>query len=132
MGLACYGQNFLNFKALGKSWKSLSWSLEVVPKFEQTLYPIYANLITLNLSDVLLSTFNFSKFINYCQNCSSIVGQSPPNSLSIYWLIMSSIMPFTSPTMHEVFHLLFYIYSLPPFMSIIVYYNNLLKKVVQA
>jgi hypothetical protein len=125
------GNFFWTLKHFGKSWKSLSWSLEVVPKFVQTLYPIYANLINLNLSDVFLSTFNFSKFINNCQNCSSIVGQSPPNSLAIYWLIVNFIMPFTIPTMHEVFHLLFCISSLPPLMSIIMYYNNLLEKGVQ-
>jgi hypothetical protein len=61
-----------------------------------------------------------------------ILDQLLVNPLQIFLPIMSSIMPFTIPTMHEVFHLLFCISSFPPLMFIIVYYNNLLKKGVQA
>jgi len=58
-----------------KSLRSLSGIWEVVPEFVQTLYPVCPNLITLNLSDVLLPTADFSKLISYCQKLQQLLVQ---------------------------------------------------------
>lgn len=49
-----------------KNLRSLSGLWDIVPTCLPTLYPICLELTTLDLSNILLSTIDFSKFITYC------------------------------------------------------------------
>jgi transport inhibitor response 1 len=102
-----------------KSLRSLSGIWEVVPEFVQTLYPVCPNLITLNLSDVLLPTADFSKLISYCQKLQQLLVSPLQTLLSIGEQQVLSCY-YTVPAMHEVLHLLFCIPSLHSSMSVCV------------
>lgn len=49
-----------------KSLRSLSGLWDVVPTCLPTMYPVCLELLSLDLSNILLSTVDFSKFITYC------------------------------------------------------------------
>lgn len=74
LGTGSYNQNLSWFQLSElqtglvrcKNLRSLSGIFKVVSMCIPTLYPVCLNLTTLNLSDVVLSTTDFSKLISYC------------------------------------------------------------------
>jgi transport inhibitor response 1 len=89
LGTGSYSQKLsLPQTALGNcnSLRSLSVIWEVVPVFVHTLYPVCANLTSLNLSDVLLPTTDFQELISHCPKLQRLLVS--PSKLS--WPLVDS------------------------------------------
>ena len=67
-----------------KNLRSLSGLWDVVPTCLPTLYPVCLELLSLDLSNILLSTVDFSKFITYCHKLQRLLVSFPPFTEETY------------------------------------------------